>query len=145
MRKAGVWSILRFGIISVAIALVVASFSGSKSRANPNAVSLKLIQTFNKSELVSMTPISARGVIAVRTRDAVHLWDTRAQTFNATLPKHNKMLDAFFSIDGSTFITSSKEKPGGNITRLWDAQTGQLKTTLSGFIVFGPRSGSNVS
>ena len=146
MRKASVWSILRFSIISVAIALAAAALSASKSRGTSNDFSLKLIQTLNKTELASAAPFSARGLIAVRTSDAVQLWDTRTRMLRATLPKHDKMLDAFFSSDGNTFVTASKEKQGGNITRLWDAQTGQLKIALSGFIVFGPiqRSGFNL-
>jgi WD40 repeat protein len=108
------------------------------AEATPNGLSVKLIETFSKSELFWTKPFSADGVVAFRTGDVVQLWDFRSRTFKATLPRHNKILHAFFSSDGNTFVTSSKENSVGLITRLWDAQTGRLKVTLSGLVVFGP-------
>ena len=97
---------------------------------------MKLIQTLSKSELASWTePFSKQGVLAVRAGDVVQLWDTRTGTLRASLPGHKKFLEAVFTDDGETFITSTNEKPAGLITRLWDVQTGRLKHTLTGLIV----------
>jgi len=99
-------------------------------------VSLKLIKTLSGSELVSWTePFSKQGVLAVRAGDVVQLWDTQTLTLKVTLPHQAKILQAFFTADGETFITSSREKPAGLITRLWNVQTGRLEHTLTGFIV----------
>jgi WD40 repeat protein len=132
------WSILRLSIISVAIGLAAGVLPSAKSHQAPNGVSLKLVQTLTESELVWTRVLGRQELVAVSTSDAVQLWDTRTHTLGTSLPKHKKLLDAFFSSDGSTFVTASKEKPEGIITRLWDAQTGRLKTTLSGLVVFGP-------
>jgi len=98
-------------------------------------VSLKQIQTLSKAELVSYEPFSKQGVLAVRVGDVVQLWDTQTGTLRATLPRHEKILSAIFSEDGETFITSSREKPAGLVTRLWNVQTGRLEHTLTGLIV----------
>ena len=122
---------LRSGIVAVVI-IMAAAFE-----CLPQAkISLKLVQTLSKSEFASWTePFSKQGVLAVRAGDVVQLWDTRAGTLRASLPGHKKLLEAFFTNDGETFITSTREKPGV-VTRLWDAQTGRLKHTLTGLFVF---------
>jgi WD40 repeat protein len=99
-------------------------------------VSLKLIQTLNNSEFASWAdPFSKQGMLAVRVGDAVQLWDTRTGTLKATLPRQEKLLDAFFTADGETFITSGREKQAGLITRLWNVQTGRLEHALTGLFV----------
>ena len=122
---------------SAAVVLSVIALLGRNAQANPNGVSVKLIETFNKSELLWTTP-STHGVVAFRAGDLIQLWDPRTRTITATLPEHNKVLSALFSADGDTFLTSSREKSVGLITRLWDARTGHLKVTVSGLVVFGP-------
>lgn len=130
MRTADWLVRLRSGIVAVVI-IMAAAFE-----CLPQAkVSLKLIQTLSKSELSSYEPFSKQGVLAVRAGDVVQLWDTRTGTLRTTLPRHEKILEAFFTADGETFITSSREKPAGLITRLWNAQTGRLKHTLTGLII----------
>ena len=122
---------LRCGIVSVVIIMAAAFECFPQAK-----VSLKLIQTLSKSELASWTePFSKQGVLAVRAGDVVQLWDTRTGTLRASLPGHKKFLEAAFTDDGETFITSTNEKPAGLITRLWNVQTGRLKHTLSGLIV----------
>lgn len=99
-------------------------------------VSLKLIQKLSDSEFASYSePFSKHGVLAVRTGDVVQLWDTRTSTLRATLPGHKKLLKAVFTDDGETFITSTREKPAGLITRLWNVQTGRLENTLAGLVI----------
>ncbi|HXQ73725.1 MAG TPA: WD40 repeat domain-containing protein [Pyrinomonadaceae bacterium] len=99
-------------------------------------VSLKLVQTLSNAEFVSWSdPFSKQGVLAVRARDVVQLWDTQTLTLKATLPRQEKILKALFTSDGETFITSNREKPAGLITRLWNVQTGRLEHTLTGLIV----------
>jgi WD40 repeat protein len=99
-------------------------------------VSLKLIQTLSDSEFASWDePFSKQGVLAVRAGDVVQLWDTQTRTLRASLPRHTKILKAAFTADGGTFITSSREKPAGLVTRLWDVQTGRLKHTVTGIII----------
>jgi WD40 repeat protein len=122
---------LRCGVVAVVI-IMAAAFE-----CLPQAtVSLKLIQTLSNSEFASWTqPFSKQGVLAVRAGDVVQLWDTRTGTLKASLPGHKKILDADFTDDGETFITSSREKPAGVITRVWDVQTGRLKHTLAGLFV----------
>ncbi len=122
---------LRRGIF-VAVMIMAAAFE-----CLPQAkVSLKLVQTLSDAELASWTePFSKQGVLAVHTGDVVQLWDTRTGTLRASLPGHKKLLTALFTADGETFITSTKEKPAGLITRLWNVQTGRLEHTLTGLIV----------
>ena len=122
---------LRCGIVAVVI-IMAAAFE-----CLPQAkVSLKLIQTLSKSELASWSePFSKQGVLAVRAGDVVQLWDTRTGALRTSLPGHKKLLEAVFTDDGETFITSTSEKPAGLITRLWNVQTGRLKHTLTGLIV----------
>ncbi|HKY42963.1 MAG TPA: WD40 repeat domain-containing protein [Pyrinomonadaceae bacterium] len=131
MRTADWLVRLRCGIVAVVI-IMAAAFE-----CLPQAkVSLKLIQTLSKSELASWTePFSKEGVLAVRAGDVVQLWDTGTGTLKASLPGHKKFLEAVFTGDGETFITSTNEKPAGLITRLWNVQTGRLKHTLTGLIV----------
>lgn len=125
------WFRLRWGIVAVVI-IMAAAFE-CLPQAN---VSLKLVQTLSNSELASWSkPFSKQGVLAVRTGDVVQLWDTRTGTLRASLPGHKKILEAVFTDDGETFITSTREKPAGLITRLWNVQTGRLKNTLTGLIV----------
>ena len=122
---------LRSGIVAVVI-IMAAALEGLPQ----TTVSVKLIQTLSKSEFASWTePFSKQGVLAVRAGDVVQLWDTRTGTLKATLPGHKKMLEASFTDDGETFITSTREKSAGLITRLWNVQTGQLKHTLTGIFV----------
>ena len=122
---------LRCGVVAVVI-IMAAAFE-----CLPQAtVSLKLIQTLSNSEFASWTqPFSKQGVLAVRAGDVVQLWETRTSTLKASLPGHKKILEAFFTDDGETFITSVREKPAGVITRLWDVQTGRLKHTLTGLFI----------
>ena len=128
----------RCGIISVVmiLGLAVVGLPVPTSEAQAK-VSLKLIRTLSKSELVWPQPFSKQGVLAVRAGDVVQLWDTQTLTLRASLP-HHEIRKAFFTADGKTFITSSKEKSSGLITRLWDAETGRLKHTLSGLIIYQP-------
>ena len=122
---------LRCGIVAVVI-IMAAAFE-----CLPQAkVSLKLIQTLSDSEFASWTePFSKEGVLAVRAGDVVQLWDTRTGTLRASLPGHKNFREALFTADGKTFITSSREKPAGLITRLWNVQTGRLERTLTGLII----------
>jgi WD40 repeat protein len=103
-----------------------------------STISLKLIQTLSKSEFASLDAFSARGVLAVRTGDVIQLWDPHTHTLKASLTINGKLLDCFFTADGNTFITSTRGKSSGLVTRLWNAQTGLLETTLSGLIIHGP-------
>jgi WD40 repeat protein len=119
------------GIVSVVI-IIAAAFGCLPVRAQN---SFKLVQTLSNAELASYTPFSKQGVLAVRSGDVVQLWDTQTRTLRTTIPHHAKILEAFFSADGETFITSSREKPAGLITRLWNVQTGRLEHTLTGLIV----------
>ena len=144
MRKVS-WSIFRLSILAAGIAVAAGALPVSKSRATTNGVSLRLVQMLNESELVWTRPLGMQELVAVSTRDAVQLWDTRTHTLSASLPKHNKLFHAFFSSDGSTFVTASKEKPDGIITRLWDPHTGSLKVTLSGLVVLGPVRQSGIT
>jgi WD40 repeat protein len=122
---------LRSGVVAVVI-IMVAAFECLPQ----GTVSLKRIQTLGNAEFASWSkPFSKQGVLAVRAGDVVQLWDTRTSTLKASLPGHKKLLEALFTADGETFITSSREKPAGVITRLWDAQTGRLKQTLTGLII----------
>ena len=123
----------RWGIVCVVIAMA-AAVECLPIRAQ-SAVSLKLIQTLSKAEFASYKPFSKHGVLAVRVGDVVQLWDTHTRTLRASLPRHEKILDARFTADGETFITSSREKPAGLITRLWNVQTGRLEHTLTGLFV----------
>jgi WD40 repeat protein len=121
------WFRLRCGIVAVVIIMAVAFECLPQAK-----VSVKLIQTLSSSEFASWSdPFSKQGVLAVRTGDVVQLWDTRTGTLKASLPGHEKILEASFTADGETFITSTREKPAGLITRLWNVQTGQLKHTLT--------------
>ena len=131
MWTADWWVRLRCGIVAVVI-IVAAAF-----KCLPQTkVSLKLIQTLKDSELASwFEPFSKQGVLAVRAGDVVQLWDTNTRTLRATLPRHEKILKALFTADGKTFITSSREKQAGLITRLWNVQTGRLEHTLTGLII----------
>lgn len=128
---------MRKFLFSAAVVLSLIALLGRIVQANPNGVSLRLIETFNKSELIWTTP-SAHGVVALRAGDVIQLWNSRTRTITATLPRHDKILKGFFSADGDTFVTSSRQKSLGLITSLWDARTGQLKVTVSGIVVFGP-------
>ena len=122
---------IRSGIVAVVIIMATAFQCLAQAK-----VSLKLIQTLSDSEFASWTdPFSKQGVLAVRSGDVVQLWDTRTGTLKASLPGHKKLLDAGFTDDGETFITSSREKPAGLITRLWDVQTGRLKQTVTGLFI----------
>lgn len=128
MWTAHWWIRLRCGIVSVVI--VMAAFECLPARGQAT-VSLKLIQTLSNAEFASyVEPFSNQGVLAVRVGAVVQLWDTQTGTLKATLPHHEKILEASFSADGETFITSSREKPAGLITRLWNVQTGRLEHTL---------------
>lgn len=124
------------GIISVAIimAAAIVCLPAQKS-GGQRPVSLKLIQILSNAELLSNEPFSKQGVLAVRAGDVVQLWDTNTCTLRASLPPHKEILKAFFTADGETFITSSREKSFGLITRLWDVQTGRLKHLLTGLII----------
>jgi WD40 repeat protein len=134
MWTAHWWVRLRCGIVSVVIVMVVA-FACLPVRGQAT-ISLKLVQTFSKAEFASWSePFSKQGVLAVRVGDVVQLWDTQTLTLKATLPHNGKILEAVFTADGDTFITSCKEKPAGVITRLWNVQTGRLEHTLTGLIV----------
>ena len=134
MRTADKAFRLRCVIVSVVI-IVASAFDCLPVRGQAT-VSLKLIQTLSKAELASWTePFSKQGVLAVRVGDVVQLWDTQTLTLKASLPGHKNFLEADFTDDGETFITSTKEKPAGVITRLWNVQTGRLKHTLTGLIV----------
>lgn len=124
---------LRCGIVS-AVIIMAAAFACLPVRGQAT-VSLKQTQTLSKAELVSYEPFSKQGVLAVRVGDVVQLWDSQTGTLRATLPPHEKILKGFFTDDGETFITSSREKPAGLITRLWNVQTGRLEHTLTGLIV----------
>ena len=98
------WFRLRCGIVAVVI-MMAAAFE-CLPQAN---VSLKLVQTLSNSELASWSkPFSKQGVLAVRTGDVVQLWDTRTGTLRASLPGHKKILEAVFTDDGETFITSTR-------------------------------------
>ena len=121
---------IRCGIV-VAVIIMVAAFE-----CLPQAkVSLKLKQTLSDAEFASWSePFSKQGVLAVRVGDVVQLWDTRTGTLRASLPSHKKLLQAMFTADGETFITSTREKPAGLITRLWNVQTGRLEHTLTGLV-----------
>jgi WD40 repeat protein len=122
---------LRCGIVAVVI-IMAAAFECLPQ----TTVSLKLVQTLSNAEFASWSePFSKQGVLAVRAGDVVQLWDARTGTLKASLPGHKKLLDAVFTADGETFITSSREKPAGVITRLWDVQTGRLKHTLTGLLI----------
>lgn len=122
---------LRCGIVAV-VMILAAAFECLPQ----TTLSLKLRQILSKSEFASWTePFSKQGVLAVRAGDVVQLWDTRTGTLRASLPGHEKILDASFTADGETFITSTREKPAGLVTRLWNVQTGQLKHTLTGLLV----------
>ena len=124
------------GIISLvlilATAVVCLAVPGSEV-----PVSLRLVQTINKAELVSLEPFNSQGLLAVRAGDVVQLWDSRTGQLKFSLDGHG-ILRTNFSSDGATFITSSREKPAGLLTKLWDAQTGRLKITVSGLIIYGP-------
>jgi len=103
--------------------------------------SLKLIKTISNAELASWDrPFSRQGLLAVRTGNVVQLWDAQTGTVRSSVPLQGKLLDAFFSNDGETFFTSNKEKSTGVTTKLWNVQTGQLKTTLSGLLIYQPIS-----
>lgn|GEM_PF-2683073 len=130
---------LRGGVVSLLIllGLVVGGLPIRTARAQAT-VSVKLVQTLSNSEFASYHPFSKQGLLAVRAGDVVQLWDTQTLTLKASLPQHEKILDAFFAADGKTFITSGKEKSAGLITKLWDAQTGRLEHTLTGIIVYYP-------
>ena len=130
MRTFDRW---RCGIIS-AVIIMTAAFACLPVRGQAT-VSLKLIKTLSKAELVSYEPFSKDGLLAVRAGDMVKLWDAQTGTLRASLPHHEKILKAFFAADGETFITSSREKTAGLITRLWNVQTGRLEHTLTGLIV----------
>ena len=124
----------RCGIVS-AVIIMAAAFQCLPVRGQATA-SLKLIQTLSNAELASWTePFSKQGVLAVRVGDVVQLWDTPTLTVRATLPRQKQILEAVFTADGQTFITSNREKPAGVITRLWNVQTGRLEHTLTGLIV----------
>jgi len=139
------WSRLWIRVILAVVVLIAVSLGVRSSSATPNGVLVKLIRTFEHSELFWIKPFSAHGVVAFCTSDGVHLWNTRTRTLTATLPKHSKILNAFFSADGNTFVTSSREKPVGLIARLWDTKTGRLKVTLNGLALFGPVEKSGVT
>ena len=125
---------LRCGIVFVII-ITAAAFACLPVRGQAT-VSLKLIQSLSNAELASWTePFSKQGVLAVRVGDVVQLWDTKTLTLRASLPGHKNFLEAVFTDDGETFITSTREKPAGTITRLWNVQTGRLKHTLTGLII----------
>jgi WD40 repeat protein len=134
------WSRLRVGVVSLVIivGLAVAGLPPQKAEAQ-TTISVRLIQTLKNSELASYNgPFSKQGLLAVRTGDVVQLWDTQTLTLKTSLPAMKNILKAFFTADGKTFITSNKEKSSGLITRLWDAETGRLKHTLSGLIIYQP-------
>jgi len=135
MRTVDKFFRLRFGIISVVIMMAAAIVCLPVPKSGgQGTVSLKLIQTLSNAELLSGEPFSKQGMLAVRAGDVVQLWDTKTRTLRVSLPRQKEILKAFFTADGETFITSSKEK-SGTITRLWDVQTGQLKHALSGLII----------
>ncbi len=134
------FSRVRSGIFSLVVILAAASPCLPVTKSGEQApVSLKLVQTLSNSELATWDePFSKHGLLAVRTGDVVQLWDTKTSTLMASLPALRKLLKAFFSVDGETFITSNREKSNGLTTKLWEAQTGHLKTTLSGLIIYYP-------
>jgi len=109
------------------------------------AVSFKLVHTFDKAELASTAPFNQQGLLAVRVDGVVQLWDTRTGQLRASLAAQRKLFKTIFSNDGATFITCGKEKSGERTTSLWDVQTGRLKTTVSGIIVYGPAAGEIVT
>lgn len=125
--------VFRCGIVSVVI-ITAGAFACLPARGQAT-VSLKLIQTLSNAELASYEPFSRQGVLAVCVGDVVQLWDTQTGTLRTSLPRQEKILRAFFTTDGDTFITSSREKPAGLITRLWNVQTGRLEHTLNGLII----------
>lgn len=129
----------RCGLVSAVIMLGLA-VAGLPPKAEAQmTVSVRLIQTFKNSEFASYDkPFSKEGLLAVRSGDVVQLWDTQTLTLTASLPSMKNISKAFFTADGKTFITTNKEKSTGIITRLWDAQTGRLKHTLSGHILYYP-------
>jgi WD40 repeat protein len=130
---------LRCGIVSVVIIMAAAiECLPVQKSGGQGTVSPKLIRTLSNSELASSEPFSKQGVLAVRAGDVVQLWDTQTLTLRASLPGHERILKAFFSAGGETFITSSREKSSGLITRLWDVQTGRLKHTLTGLVIYHP-------
>jgi len=125
-RIGSMW--IRCGIVAVVI-IMAAAFECLPQ------VSLKLVQTLSKAEFASWSePFSKQGVLAVRTGDVVQLWDTQTGTLKASLPGHEKILKAVFSDDGETFFTSTREKPAGLITKVWDVKSGRLRHTLTGLI-----------
>ena len=80
---------LRCGIIS-AVIIMTAAFVCLPVRGQAT-VSLKLIKTLSKAELVSYEPFSKDGLLAVRVGDIVQLWDAQTGTLRASLPHHEKM------------------------------------------------------
>jgi WD40 repeat protein len=119
-------------VISSVLIILAAACLPARGQAK---VSLKLIQTLNNAELVWYRPFSKQGVLAVQAGDVVQLWDTKTRALKASLPGHKQILETFFTEDGETFITSTREKPAGLITRLWNVQTGRLEHTLAGLFI----------
>jgi len=106
-------------------------------------VSLRLQHKFTKTEfgtdIGSISFNASAKEFLTTSKGYVNVWDTETGALKLRSNAYREITAAYFADDEGLLVTVGKEKSSSEfITKLWDANTGQLRTRLEGFIIFGP-------